>query len=132
MFLSALKADEKEAFLELAHHLMVADGEVHDEEREVFESYLYECELPGYKVQQQGIKNITEKLKDSDKKTQKIILVELWGMILADTKVGDQEKDFMDSLAREWGFNESQNRRMRRWAKDFTDIIGDGYRLIEN
>jgi uncharacterized tellurite resistance protein B-like protein len=131
MFLSALNIKEKKDFLELAYHAVASSGEVKKEELEIFESYAYECELPDYQVEGRSVEEIIKKLKKSSKKKLRIIIIELWGVILADEEMAKSEEEFMKHLCHEWDFTDAQYRRMQRWSQDLIDVFSEGYRIVE-
>lgn len=131
MFLVELNEHERKIFLELAYHAMSSDGQIQSEEQEVFQSYAYECEMPEYRTENVELPALIASAKNFTKRKRRILMLELWGMILADDQIEESEAQWMDQISQEMGFNSAQGRRIRRWAKDFLDIIGDGYRLIE-
>lgn len=131
MFLVELNERERKTFLELAYHAMSSDGEIAVEEEEVFRSYAYECEMPEYQFQGTEIATLTTSTKAYTKRKRRIMLIELWGIILSDGEIGEKEAEWMEKVAKDMELSSGQSRRIRRWAQDFVDIIGDGYRLLE-
>lgn len=131
MYLSELNIGEKKNFLELAKFSMGLNGEHKEEEQEVFASFLSECDLTGFKVQKQdNIDSVIKVLGKSKTKNKKILLIELFGILLADGNVCDEEAAFMDKLANAFGFEEYQVRKIQRWVEAMNDIVEEGYNLI--
>lgn len=131
MFLSVLNENEKKVFLELASHAIGADGIVSAKEQEVFNSYAYECEMPGYEAQRLEFASLISTAKLYPEKIRKILLIELWGIVLSDDSLEQEESEWMFKLAQDLEVNPALARRIKRWSQDFVDIIGDGYRLVE-
>ncbi len=131
MFLATLSDQEKMIFLELAHYIMTCDGETSDEELEMFQSYVYECQLKDYKIQNISFDELINSIKSSRKKKLRIIIIELMGIIMSDHKYDLSEDNHMQKIAQVWDFSEAQMRRMRRWTQDMTDVVHDGQRLID-
>lgn len=131
MYLSELNIGEKKNFLELAKFSMGLNGVHKEEEREVFASFLNECDLTDFKVQKQdNIDSVIKVLGKSNTKNKKILLIELFGILLADGTVCDEEAAFMDKLANAFGFEEYQVRKIQRWVEAMNDIVEEGYNLI--
>jgi hypothetical protein len=131
MFLVELNEKERKVFLDLALHAMKSSGTVTDEEKTIFQSYAYECELPEYEAKAGELRSLVRSAKSFTKSKRRIILMELWGIILADDKVDVSEAEWMNQLSSDLDFSGAQARRLERWAKDLIDVIGDGYRLVE-
>jgi uncharacterized tellurite resistance protein B-like protein len=131
MFLVELNEKERKTFLGLALHAMKSSGTVTDEEKAIFQSYAYECEMPEYETKAGALSTLVRAAKAFTKSKRRIILMELWGIILADDKVDESEAEWMNQLSSDLDFSAAQARRLERWAKDFIDMIGDGYRLVE-
>jgi uncharacterized tellurite resistance protein B-like protein len=131
MFLAALNTQERKMFLELAHHAIASDGVFHEDQIEMYKSYEYECEMPGYELQNISTIEISKKLAGSTKKKKRIMIMELWGIIAADDEIHEKEEEFMAELNNLLDFSQAQGRKMKRWSLDFVDLIEDGYRIIE-
>lgn len=130
MFLSDLAPDECNSFLGLAHLAMGIDGNIDDSEREVFESYKYECQQSNYSYNNETLEALVDKLKDSSSQSKKIILMELMGIWAADKKWDDGELEMMYCIAKHFDIPETMANRLRRWAKEMRELIAEGCELI--
>lgn len=131
MYLDLLEKQEQKDFLELARYSMGLNGEYKDEEEAVLKGYKYECQLVNYEAyRQEDIKKIILTLRGSTKKVKKIILVELFGILLADGEVCDNEAKFVDMLSDEFRIKEYEVARIQRWVEAMNDIVQEGYELI--
>ncbi|WP_375724114.1 hypothetical protein LXN10_01045 [Arcobacter sp. KX21116] len=131
MYLDLLNKDEQKDFLELARYSMGLNGEYKEEEEEVLLGYKNECQLVDYTAfRQDEIKNIIKNLIASSKKVKKIIIVELFGILLADGEVCDKESEFINMLSNEFRVKEYEVSRIRRWVEAMNDIVQEGYELI--
>jgi hypothetical protein len=100
MYLDLLNKEERESFLELARFSIGLNGESKEEEEEVLSGFKHECQMADYVAhRQESIDKIILSLKGSTKKIKKIILIELFGILLADGEVCENEAKFIDSLA---------------------------------
>ncbi|WP_373002032.1 TerB family tellurite resistance protein [Sulfurimonas sp.] len=131
MYLDLLNKQEQEDFLELARYSMGLNGEHKAEEEAILTNYKYECQLVEYIAhRQEDIKKIILTLKGSTKKVKKIILVELFGILLADGEVCEEEAKFVDILAEGFRIKEYEVDRIQRWVEAMNDIVQEGYELI--
>jgi hypothetical protein len=131
MYLTMLNKEEQKDFLELARYAMGLNGEYKDEEESMLMNYKFECHLVEYKAFRQGdIENIIDTLSKSTKKVKKIILVELFGILLADGEVCNEEGKFIDNLSNRFQVEEYDVKRMYRWVEAMNDIVQEGYELI--
>lgn len=130
MFLSSLNIEEKKNFLELADHIIKCDEKANAEETETFDSYKHECDLIDYEIRDKSFNDVINEMKGLKKEKLRIIILELMLIILSDDNYVQEEKDHMDRIAKAWDFTESQMRRFERWARDFIDVVEDGYKLI--
>lgn len=131
MYLDLLNKKEREYFLELAQYAMGLNGEHKEEELEVLEGFKYECQMPNYTANKQDkIKEIIKTLKGSSKKAKKIILMELFGILLADGEICDNEAKFIDNISAEFRIKEYEVKRMQRWTEAMNDMFQEGYELV--
>lgn len=131
MYLDLLNQNEQMNFLELAHHSMGLDGIHHENEKEVFNSYKYECQLIDYEISKQSnIGIVIDSLCLSSMKNKRIILLELFGILLADGHVCDDEQSFMNTLAKRFDINTDELEKIHKWVIAMNQIVEVGYKLI--
>jgi len=131
MYLHLLKEEEQKDFLELAYHLMGIDGTHQDEEITVFESYKHECSLQEYIISKQNnLESIISNFRISSVKTKKIILIELFGILLADGEVHENEKTFINHIATSFEITEEELEKINKWVLAMDHIVKLGYTII--
>lgn len=130
MYLEMLTETERKIFLDLAYQAMECDGEISQEEVETIASYEVECRLPGYKRTQRTEKECIKLLKKSEMSHRRIVLLELTGIWSVDNVWKDAELAMMDRVAAGLGIPAAAASRIRRWSREFREIIADGFRLF--
>lgn len=131
MYLHLLTEEEQRDFLELAYHLMGIDGIYQDEEIAIFESYKHECSLEEYMISKQNdLENVINSLKTVSLKTKKIILIELFGILLADGEIHEHEETFMNHLASSFEITGEELEKMNKWVLAMDHIVKLGYTII--
>jgi len=131
MYLNLLEKQEQKDFLELAYYAMGTKGVCNIEEMELITNYKYECHLSDYQASKQdNIKAVINSLTGATKKSKKIILIELFGILLADKVICEKEEEFLNMLSNELRIKEFEVARMKRWVEAMNDIFQEGYELI--
>ena len=131
MYLDLLKEDEQKDFLELARYAMGLNGEHKEDEEIILTSYKFECQLVDYTAcRQDEIEEVISNLAASTKKIRKVILVELFGILLADGEVCSAEDSFINQLAKNFRIKEHEVSRIKRWVEAMNDIVREGHELI--
>ena len=130
MFLNLLNEREGKNFLELASIAMKIDGTVDESEIRVFETYRMELNLPDYKLANKEQKEIVTAFQASTKKVKRAIIIELAGVLDADDEIDENEESWIYKLGTDWGFRDSEIRKMVRWTQDFNDLLTEAYEYI--
>ena len=130
MYLEMLTETERKIFLDLAYMAMECDGEIAQGEMDTIKSYEGECQLPGYKRTQRTEKECIKLLKKSEMSHRRIVLLELTGIWSADNEWKDTELAMMDRVAAGLGISATVASRIRRWSREFRELIADGFRLF--
>ena len=130
MYLDLLTVEERRLFLELAWKAVNCDGEIADEEMLVMKSYVGECQTPDFTPTDVSLEDILPALSSSERSHKKIVLLELMGIWGADGEWRDEELRMMDDVAKALGIPDSRVNRLRRWAREFRQLLVDGYRLV--
>ena len=97
MFLNLINKEEKENFLELVYKIASCDDEFSEEEEEILNNYKLELGIdtvPDTKPAEELIAYF------SDRETQlkKVVFFELYGMIMADGMVVDDENAMLEKI----------------------------------
>ena len=116
MFLSALSDNQKEAFMCLAHNVVVSDGDLTIEEQAMMEEMRREMELsPSFKATYLDIEGI-EGVFDS-KRTRTIVLLSLIRLGYADGAFEIEEQCFLRDLSGKFDISEKDFTLIDNWAK---------------
>lgn len=130
MFLDLLNKKEQENFLELAYEAMNADGIITESELQIFEVFKREVAMTDYVLKNLPIEKLKMSFDMSTKKVKKAVLMELAGVLYADKKVAEVEEKWLLALGKEWGFRESEIKKIIRWVQDFNDLLAEGIEYI--
>lgn len=130
MYLEMLSEKERKIFMDLAYMAMECDGEVAQEELEMIRSYEAECRLPGFKRTQRTFDECIKLLKQSEMQHRRIVLLELIGIWEADNVWKTPELNMMDRVSASLGISQDLANRMKRWSREFREIIADGFMLM--
>lgn len=132
MYLIQLNESNKKKFLTLAKHVMGLNGEFKQEELAVFSSFQHECDLPKFTpaTDTESVDKALLNLSTQSENVRKIVLVELLGIMLADTEICEAERLFIEKMALSFDFELYQVKRMERWVISMNELVEEGYRII--
>ncbi len=130
MFLNLLNEKEAKNFLELANIAMQVNGTIKESEQAVFNTYRMELSLPDYSMQNKELSEIVTAFQGSTKKVKKAIIIELAGVLDADEEIDTNEETWITKLGQDWGFRDSEIKKMVRWTQDFNDLLAEGIEYI--
>lgn len=132
MYLSDLNVGEKKNFLELAKYSIGLNGEYKAEEKMIYESYVQECGLSEYSISKQdNIDSVIKVLAKSNNKSKRIVILELYGILLADGEVCQAESKFMQKISCAFSIDEYEMKKIQRWVFAMNDLVSEGYTLVE-
>ena len=131
MYLSELNEAEKMNFLELAHYAMGVNGAHKESEQEILEAFSQECGIGAYELSSQDkISVVIDQLSQSEEQVKKIIILEIFGVLLADGEYCEEEKSFMEHLAESLDVDNFLLKKIKRWVQAMNDLVGEGYSMI--
>ena len=131
MFLNRLDSNSKEVFLFLAKYIIQADSSFVEIEEVLINKYLQEMNITNIKFEkdesllQEYIKRVT------NKEYQKIILIELLGIVYNDNVMTSIEKEIIDTIVDIWNMNSSLVVVYAEWSKSLLSLYVQGEALLE-
>ena len=131
MFLNRLNNEEQIAFLELAHYVARCDNDFSDDEKGIIKNYCLEMQLDDIEFDGSkfDIYNILGKIKD--KKSQKIVILEIMALIYSDHFLHEEERKVLETILEEFDLNYHLATVYGEWAKAILSLYIQGNALIE-
>lgn len=105
MFTNLFNNEEKEKFLELIFKIAHCDGDYAEEEEELINNYKIELNISDIK-DTASIDELVIYFGRKSDKIKKIVLFELYGMMMADANIADEEKHILDLIKFEFKFKD--------------------------
>lgn len=130
MFLGMLNEKEQKNFMELASVAMSVDGKVDEDESQVIDVYRRETNLLDYKLQNKKESELVTAFQASIKKVKRAVIIELAGLLDSDEVIDGAGESWILKIGTQWGFRDSEVRKMVRWTQDFNDLLAEGYEII--
>lgn len=131
MFLGMLNEKEGKNFLELANIAMMANGdEAKETEKAVLQAFKLELEMQDYVIKNKKQEELVTAFQASTKKIKKAVIIELAGVLDADEGIDDIEDSWIRKLGEDFGFRDSEIKKMVRWTQDFNDLLDEAYEYI--
>ena len=131
MFLNRLNDEEQVAFLELAHYLARSDNNFSVSEEDIINNYCVEMQIENieFNVNKFDIYNTIGKIKN--KKSQKIVLLEIMALIYSDNFLHEEERKVLEKILEEFNLNYHLATVYGEWAKAILSLYIQGNALIE-
>ena len=134
MFLNELGEKDKELFLNLCGHAIMADDVVEPEEMEYLALCCHEMEMPNQ------LPDISESLEDildgitenSNAYERKIIVFELIRLFKYDNSYDEKEKAFMKPVLTKLGISKEVHDKLEKLADEYTKVYNNICDLLNN
>ena len=134
MFLNELGEKDKELFLNLCGHAIMADDVVEPEEMEYLALCCHEMEMPNQ------LPDISESLEDildgitenSNAYERKIIVFELIRLFKYDNSYDDEEKAFMKPILAKLDISEEIHDKLEKLADEYTKVYNNICNALNN
>ena len=134
MFLKVLGNEEKKSFLDLALRIAKSDEDFSVKEKGMIEEYKYEMNLdydPESTYLEKEQIDLIEVFSDSELATIKKIFIELIGLIMADEKFVESEKDIIKDFMERYNLSDDYLKKVQDWVKKLNGLYQEGVQLIE-
>lgn len=124
MFLDVLSNEEKEWFMDLAIKAAEANGEVAKEEIRMLHAFAAEMKINSRTKTDRNLSHILQNfVEKSSKKSMKVVLFELVGILFADSEFDEQEKAFLNQVKNAFGFDDSLLNEMLSEIKEYSALF---------
>ena len=131
MFLNRLEKEEKIAFLELAHYVARSDNDFSLSQKDIINNYCIEMQIENieFNVNKFDIYNTLGKI--TNKKSQKIVLLEIMALIYSDNFLHEEERKVLEKILEEFNLNYHLATVYGEWAKAILSSYIQGNALVE-
>lgn len=129
MFLSSLDDESKRNFLELAYKLAVSDNEFSESENDIlnsFESEMGVKEIPDTST----VDDLIDYFSRKDLTVQRIVWLELYGMIMADDKITNEEREIRNKIEEQFTLQKEDFDKISKAADDLKNVYAEIYHAI--
>ncbi len=131
MFLNRLDNNSKEVFLSLAYYISTVDSSYANVQKTLIAKYIQEMNISDieFKINEFSLVECVKKV--TNKEYQKIILIELLGIIHNDNIITPIEKEMLDTIVDTWNINSSLVVVYSEWSKNLLSLYVQGEALLE-
>lgn len=131
MFLNRLDNNSKEVFLSLAYYISTVDSSYANVQKTLIAKYLQEMNISDieFKINEFSLVECVKKVTNNE--YQKIILIELLGIINNDNIITPIEKEMLDTIVDTWNINSSLVVVYSEWSKNLLSLYVQGEALLE-
>ncbi len=129
MFLNSMSSDEKKRFLELAYKFAQIDGNYAEDEEEIINSYKAELGITDI-CDTGSIDDLMDFFATRSESVKRIVLFELYGMIYADGKIEESEKEVFEKLKSKFGLSEELVNKITEVADELQAVYDKIYDIF--
>ena len=129
MFTKLLNDEERSKFLELIYKLACCDGEYAEEEQEIVNNYKLELSIEDI-PDTDSIEGLTKYFSMKNVKIKRIVLFEVWGMILSDGNVGKNERTAFEGIKKAFALEASTIDEIINVASELQKVYDRIYDII--
>ena len=131
MFLNRLEKEEKIAFLELDHYVARSDNDLKLYQKDIINNYCIEMQIEdiSFDIKEFDIYNTLGKI--TNKKSQKIVLLEIMALIYSDNFLHEEERKVLEKILEEFNLNYHLATVYGEWAKAILSLYIQGNALVE-
>lgn len=130
MFLNRLSEAEKNAFLQLAHHIARTDNRFSEEEELLIAKYCMEMQMDDIDFADSTFDLSTVLGTFEENSHRKIVLLEIMSLVYADGVETEEEKAVIKQMIALFGLNPNLAIVYREWAKSILALYIQGEALI--
>ncbi|RDU73385.1 hypothetical protein CQA66_01595 [Helicobacter aurati] len=139
MFLNLLNQEEKNIFLEFAHHIAWSNNDFSDAQKRIIATYCLEMQVEDIKYDRNNEDNfnITQTLaKVTNPQSQRIMLLESMALVFAEhvsrlDSIHKEERRVIDEMIQAFGLNTSYAVIYSEWTKAMLSLANQGRALIK-
>lgn len=131
MFLNRLDNNSKEVFLSLAYYISTVDSLYVNIQKTLISKYLQEMNIADIDFDINQFELVNSVKKVTNKEDQKIILIELLGIVYNDGVITNIEKEMIDKIVDTWNINSSLVVVYSEWSKNLLSLYVQGEALLE-
>ncbi len=131
MFLNRLNNNSKEVFLSLAYYISTVDSLYVNIQKTLISKYLQEMNIADIDFDINQFELVDSVKKVTNKEDQKIILIELLGIVYNDGVITNIEKEMLDKIVDTWNINSSLVVVYSEWSKNLLSLYVQGEALLE-
>ena len=131
MFLNRLNEDEKKAFLNLAHYIARVDEDFSEVEQSYIDSYCQEMQIDNIEFNEEEFSLVDTLEVFTTKEVQKIVLLEVAGLIYSDEILHSSEERIINMIAKKFNIDSAKLSLYKEWAKTILSVTNQGELLLK-
>lgn len=129
MFANVMNQTEKEKFLELIYKIAQCDDEYSEEEEDLLNNYKIELGLQDVN-DTDTLEGLVNYFAVKSQELKKIVFFELYGMIMADSKIEEKEAALIEMIEAAFGLPKSQYMDIISVADDLRKVYDHIYEVL--
>ncbi|MBV4416537.1 hypothetical protein [Clostridium tyrobutyricum] len=130
MFLNGLTQEERTKFMELVYYIANIDGDYAEEEKELIKNYQVELNMSVLPKMTDSIDDLVSYFAGKSEGLKKIIIFEIYGLIMSDDSISPKEKEIVDDIDRTFGIEVSTMSMIKDLVKKLKNVYDKIYTVL--
>lgn len=130
MFLGALTHEAKRKFMEFVYLIANIDGNYAEDEQEIINNYQVELNMPVLPEITDSIDDLLAYFADQSQNVKKIVVFEIYGLILADDIISPMEQNILDTINNTFGIDVSILTTIKCLVKELQNVYDKIYDVL--
>lgn len=130
MFLGVLTHEAKTKFMEFVYLIANIDGNYAEDEQELINSYQVELNMPVLPEITDSIDDLLAYFAAQSQNVKKIVVFEIYGLILADDVISPTEQNILDAINNTFGIDTSILTTIKGLVKELQNVYDKIYDVL--
>ena len=130
MFLNQLKGEECRSFMHLAYEMMLSDGIIAQEEKDMISAYTDEMRLESYEHNKGFEKDAYRILSKLPNSLKRELYIELYALAICEGDFDEEEKKLLKKTSSEFKITDEKCRELEKMLDKLNQVYSEMYGII--
>ncbi len=130
MFLNQLKGKERDAFMFLAHTIILSDGIIVQQEKDMMQAYCLEMALESYDYNKEFENEAWDILCSLSSTIKKSLYIEFYALAICEGDFSESEKLLLKNICKKFDISLDESKELQKSMDELNEVYAQMHRLI--